>query len=90
MDLYEAGLNAGTFGRKEVEFLHARGIRVFSNLGDTPSWWAEMDRLGVDGFKTNCIGCIMNGERMGSGLFYCSCKNSDFEGKWINKNSDFA
>ena len=55
-DLYEAGLNAGAFGRKEVEFLHARGIRVFSNLGDTPSWWAEMDRLGVDGFKTNCIG----------------------------------
>ena len=55
-DLYEAGLNAGAFGRKEVEFLHGRGIRVFSNLGDTPSWWAEMDRLGVDGFKTNCIG----------------------------------
>ena len=56
MNPYEAGLNAGAFGRKEVEFLHARGIRVFSNLGDTPSWWAEMDRLGVDGFKTNCLG----------------------------------
>ena len=27
---------------------------------------------------------------MGSGLFYCSCKNSDFEGKMINKNSDFV
>ena len=26
---------------------------------------------------------------MGSGFFYCSCKNSDFEGKMINKNSDF-
>lgn len=27
---------------------------------------------------------------MGSGFFYCSCKNSDFEGKMINKNSDFV
>lgn len=55
-DLYEIGLNAGAFGKKEVEYLHGRGIRVFSNLGDTPTWWEEMGRIGVDGFKTNCLG----------------------------------
>lgn len=55
-DLYEIGLNAEAFGREEVEFLHGRGIRVFSNLGDTPSWWEKMDQIEADGFKTNCLG----------------------------------
>ena len=52
----EVGLNAGSFGSEEVEYLHRKGIRVFSNLGDTPDWWEALDRLGVDGFKTNCLG----------------------------------
>ncbi len=55
-DFYEVGLNAGSFGREEVEYLHQKGIQVFSNLGDTPDWWESLDRLGVDGFKTNCLG----------------------------------
>lgn len=54
-DLYEVGLNAGTYGKKETDFLHEKGILVFSNLGDTPSWWSEMDHNGTDGFKTNCL-----------------------------------
>lgn len=55
-DFYEVGLNAGSFGSEEVEYLHQKGIQVFSNLGDTPDWWESLDRLGVDGFKTNCLG----------------------------------
>ena len=54
-DLYEVGLNAGTYGTKETDLLHEKGILVFSNLGDTPSWWEEMNRNGTDGFKTNCL-----------------------------------
>ena len=41
--------------RKETDLLHEKGILVFSNLGDTPSWWEEMNRNGTDGFKTNCL-----------------------------------
>lgn len=55
-DFYEVGLNAGAFGSDDVEYLHRRGIRVFSNLGDTPDWWETLERLGADGFKTNCLG----------------------------------
>ena len=33
-DFYEVGLNAGSFGSEEVEYLHQKGIQVFSNLGD--------------------------------------------------------
>ncbi|HIY61331.1 MAG TPA: hypothetical protein H9831_11750 [Candidatus Eisenbergiella pullistercoris] len=55
-DLYEVGLNAGTYGTKETDFLHEKGILVFSNLGDIPSWWEEMNGNGTDGFKTNCLG----------------------------------
>ena len=28
----------------------------YSNLGDTPSWWDMLERIGADGFKTNCLG----------------------------------
>lgn len=55
-DFYEVGLNAGSFGSEEVEYLHQKGIQVFSNLGDTPDWWEALDHLEVDGFKTNCLG----------------------------------
>mgnify|MGYP002224909381 CR=1 FL=1 len=55
-DFYEVGLNAGAFESSDVEYLHQRGIRVFSNLGDTPVWWETLECLGVDGFKTNCLG----------------------------------
>ena len=55
-DFYEVGLNAGVFESSDVEYLHQRGIRVFSNLGDTPVWWETLECLGVDGFKTNCLG----------------------------------
>lgn len=54
-DLYEVGLNADTFGAYETDLLHRKGILVFSNLGDYPSWWEKMDRLDTDGFKTNCL-----------------------------------
>lgn len=55
-DLYEVGLNAGTFGEKETELLKVRDIRVFSNLGDYPGWWAAMQKMDISGFKTNCLG----------------------------------
>ena len=53
-DLYEVGLNAGTFDAQTVAGLMDIGIRVFSNLGDTPVWWQAMQRNGVAAFKTNC------------------------------------
>lgn len=53
-DLYEVGLNAGCFDAGDVRFFHERGIQVFSNLGDTPAWWLELQTNGAAGFKTNC------------------------------------
>ena len=52
-DLYEVGLNDKWFTAEDVKFLADRGIKVFSNLGDYPEWWEEMEKLGVTAFKTN-------------------------------------
>ncbi len=52
-DLYEVGLNDGLFTKEDVEMLEKKGIKVFSNLGDYPEWWAEMQKNGVTAFKTN-------------------------------------
>ncbi len=54
-DLYEVGLNAGTFTEKEVSLLHQIGIKVFANIGDYPQWMDEMKKLNISGFKTNFI-----------------------------------
>ena len=53
MDLFEVGLNAGAFDAEDVGWLADRGIRVLSNLGDTPAWWERLCGLEVLGFKTN-------------------------------------
>ncbi|WP_297871703.1 glycerophosphodiester phosphodiesterase family protein [uncultured Oscillibacter sp.] len=53
MDLFEVGLNAEAFSREDVQWLANRGIFVLSNLGDYPAWWAQLEDLGVLGFKTN-------------------------------------
>lgn len=58
-DLYEAGLNAGAFGEEEVKTLEERGILVFSNLGDVPSWWEALEEIQAAGLKTNCLGPYM-------------------------------
>lgn len=55
-DLWEVGLNAWAFQQHEAEYLNSKGITVFSNLGDTPSWWERMTNLHVAAFKTNCPG----------------------------------
>ncbi len=55
-DLWEVGLNAWAFGKEEVKRLEEEGIRVFSNLGDVPEWWKQMDQVNVTAFKTNCTG----------------------------------
>ena len=52
-DLYEVGLNNEAFTKKEVDMLADMGIKVFSNLGDYPTWWAQLAPMGVTGFKTN-------------------------------------
>ena len=55
MDLAQIGLNAWLFGKEDVDFAQSRGIRVFSNLGDTHSWWKVLQTLGIAGFKTNHV-----------------------------------
>lgn len=52
-DLYEVGLNDGKFTAEDVKMLEEKGIKVFSNLGDYPEWWEEMQKNGVYAFKTN-------------------------------------
>ena len=52
-DLYEVGLNNERFTKEDVDFLATMGIKVFSNLGDYPEWWARLAPYGVTGFKTN-------------------------------------
>ena len=52
-DLYEVGLNDGAFTKADVDLLKDLGIKVFSNLGDYPAWWAQLEPMGVAGFKTN-------------------------------------
>lgn len=52
-DLYEVGLNDGAFTKADVDLLAEMGIKVFSNLGDYPEWWAQICDMGVTGFKTN-------------------------------------
>lgn len=52
-DLYEVGLNNEAFTKEDVDMLAEMGIRVFSNLGDYPEWWAQICDMGVTGFKTN-------------------------------------
>lgn len=54
MDLYEVGLNGGAFTAEETEELKQKGIRIFSNLLDVPSWWERLREVGAAGFKTNC------------------------------------
>ena len=50
---YEVGLNDKWFTTKDVETLDKMGVKVFSNLGDYPEWWSELQTLGVEAFKTN-------------------------------------
>ena len=52
-DLWEVGLNDGKFTKDDVDMLAEMGIKVFSNLGDYPEWWAQLEPMGVTGFKTN-------------------------------------
>ena len=52
-DLWEVGLNNEAFTKADVEMFESMGIRVFSNLGDYPEWWAQIVETGVTGFKTN-------------------------------------
>jgi len=55
MDLDEVGLNAWKFDTKDVMYLNNLGIFTFSNLGDTPQWWEEMQKLKLRAFKTNYL-----------------------------------
>ena len=52
-DLYEVGLNDGSFSKDTVDMFESMGIKVFSNLGDYVEWWSRLDPMGVAGFKTN-------------------------------------
>ena len=52
-DLWEVGLNNEAFTKADVDMLADMGIKVFSNLGDYPEWWAQICEMGVTGFKTN-------------------------------------
>ena len=52
-DLWEVGLNNEAFTKADVDMLGEMGIKVFSNLGDYPEWWAQLGPMGVTGFKTN-------------------------------------
>lgn len=52
-DLYEVGLNNEAFTKENVDMLAKIGVKVFSNLGDYPEWWAQLGPMGVTGFKTN-------------------------------------
>jgi len=51
--LYEVGLNDKWFTKEDVEKLSSLGVKVFSNLGDYPEWWSEIQTLGITAFKTN-------------------------------------
>ena len=55
MDFYEVGLNVEHISEDTVNYLHQKGVKVFSNLGDYPIWWEKMHTLQIDGFKTNYI-----------------------------------
>ncbi len=52
-DLYEVGLNDTWFTLDDKKKLESMGIKVFSNLGDYPEWWASLEPLEVTAFKTN-------------------------------------
>ena len=52
-DLWEVGLNNEAFTKADVEMLSDKGVKVFSNLGDYPEWWAQINDMGIAGFKTN-------------------------------------
>ena len=52
-DLWEVGLNNEAFTNADVDMFADMGIRVFSNLGDYPEWWRQINKMGVAGFKTN-------------------------------------
>ncbi len=52
-DFYEVGLNDRWYTKDEVEKLAAIGVKTFSNLGDYPEYWADLQTLGVAAFKTN-------------------------------------
>ncbi|MCL2508948.1 MAG: glycerophosphodiester phosphodiesterase [Oscillospiraceae bacterium] len=58
MDLFEVGLNPGSFAKEDVLMLNRRGIEVLVNLMDTPEWWAELRTTGCYGFKTNYAGAF--------------------------------
>ena len=51
-DFWEVGLNA-EYTEDDVAWLNSRGVEVFSNLGDYPSWWKKMTSMNTRGFKTN-------------------------------------
>ena len=50
---YEVGLNDKWFTQDDVKTLADMGVKVFSNLGDYPEWWAAMQTIGAVAFKTN-------------------------------------
>ena len=62
-NLYEVGLNADAFEEEDVRLFASRGIRVFSNLGDTPQWWAKMRTMDVAAFKCNSTDGYRSWER---------------------------
>ena len=47
------GITAKCSEKADVDMLAGMGIKVFSNLGDYPEWWAQLGPMGVTGFKTN-------------------------------------
>ena len=52
-DLFEVGLNAESISGDDIRWLKERGVQILSNLGDYPSWWEQLVKLDVHGFKTN-------------------------------------
>ncbi len=50
---YEVGLNDRLFTADDVKLLADAGVKVFSNLGDYPEWWEQLQTIGAAAFKTN-------------------------------------
>lgn len=55
MNLFEVGLNADCLKQEDIDWLRAKNILVFSNLGDYPAAWEQICTRGLTGFKTNYV-----------------------------------
>lgn len=53
MKLFEVGLDIDALEREDIAWLRARGMMVFSNLGDTPEGWNMICTRSLTGFKTD-------------------------------------